>query len=66
MEIDSRRVVSVWDNGEILMGFGEFLENNKNLVPSAYNRDWWGADLLDSMDHPPEGLNLCRDYGGRA
>ena len=31
------RVVSVWDNGEILMGFGEFLENNKNLVPSAYN-----------------------------
>ena len=40
------RVVSVWDNGEILMGFGEFLENNKNLVPSAYNRDWWAADLL--------------------
>ena len=46
------RVVSVWDNGEILMGFGEFLENNKNLVPSAYNRDWWAADLLDSLDHP--------------
>ena len=35
------RVVSIWDNGEILMGFGEFLENNKSLVPSAYNRDWW-------------------------
>jgi len=46
------RVVSVWDNGEILMGFGEFLENNKNLVPSAYNRDWWAADLQDSVDHP--------------
>ena len=25
------RVVSIWDNGEILIGFGEFLENNKSL-----------------------------------
>ena len=46
------RVVSVWDNGEILMGFGEFLENNKSLVPSAYNRDWWAADLIEALDHP--------------
>ena len=26
-------VVSLWDSGEMLVGFGEFLENNKNLVP---------------------------------
>lgn len=48
----SDRVLSIWDSGEILSGFGEFLENNKDLVPSAYNRDWWAADLADALDHP--------------
>jgi len=57
------RVISVWDNGEILMGFGEFLENNKNLVPSAYNRDWWAADLLDSLDHPQKVSNFAEMIG---
>ncbi|HII26395.1 MAG TPA: hypothetical protein HA323_04040, partial [Candidatus Thalassarchaeaceae archaeon] len=57
------RVVSVWDNGEILMGFGEFLENNKNLVPSAYNRDWWAADLLDSLDHPQKVSTFAEIMG---
>jgi len=52
-------VVSIWDNGEILMGLGEFLENNKDLVPSAYNRDWWAADLVDSIDHPEKVLRLA-------
>jgi len=45
-------VYSIWDSGEILLGFGEFLENNKNLVPSSYNKDWWAADLLDTLDTP--------------
>ncbi len=40
----------IWDNGEIMLGYGEFLENNKNLVPSAYNRDWWAADMLAALD----------------
>ena len=52
-------VISIWDNGEILMGLGEFLENNKELVPSAYNRDWWAADLVDSIDHPEKVLKLA-------
>ena len=45
-------VISIWDSGEVLSGFGEFLENNKDLVPSGYNRDWWAADLADALDHP--------------
>ena len=36
---------SIWDSGEILLGYGEFLENNKDLVPSSYSLDWWAADL---------------------
>ena len=61
------RVLSIWDSGEILSGFGEFLENNKELVPSAYNRDWWAADLADALDHHEktdrfaELLDISRD-----
>ena len=46
------RVLTIWDSGEILVGFGEFLENNKELVPSPYNRDWWAADLAEAMNQP--------------
>ena len=45
-------VVSLWDSGEMLIGFGEFLENNKNLAPSPYNKDWWAADLAETLDQP--------------
>ena len=48
----SADVISIWDSGEVLSGFGEFLENNKDLVPSGYNRDWWAADLADAIDQP--------------
>jgi len=39
----------IWDNGEIMLGYGEFLENNKKLVPSGYNRDWWSAEIIESL-----------------
>ena len=45
-------VKSIWDSGEILLGYGEFLENNKKLVPSSYNKDWWASDLSESLDMP--------------
>jgi len=41
---------SIWDAGEILVGYGEFLENNKPLVPSSYSIDWWAVDVADSLD----------------
>jgi len=47
---DQDKVKMIWDNGEIVLGYGEFMENNKNLVPSGYNIDWWAADLLDGLD----------------
>ncbi len=45
----SESVGTIWDNGELMIGYGEFLENNKNLVPSAYNRDWWAADICATL-----------------
>ena len=41
---------SIWDAGEILLGYGEFLENNKPLAPSSYSIDWWAVDVADSLD----------------
>jgi DNA polymerase II large subunit len=31
--------------GDLLVGFGEFLENNKPLEPSGYTEEWWIQDV---------------------
>ena len=46
----SSKVGSVWDNGELVMGYGEFMENNKHLVPAGYTNDWWASDLLEELN----------------
>ena len=45
---------SIWDNGEIVIGYGEFMENNKNLVPAGYTSDWWASDLIDALRTPED------------
>ena len=52
------RVISIWDSGEILLGYGEFLENNKNLVPASYTKDWWASDLAEAVDNPEKLVKL--------
>jgi len=32
--------------GDILISFGDFLENNKPLAPSGFTEEWWGEELL--------------------
>ncbi len=44
------RVKQVWDNGELVIGYGEFMENNKRLVPAGYTMDWWASDMLDNLE----------------
>jgi len=39
------RVRRIIDLGEILVSFGEFLENNRPLVPGAYSLDWHLEEL---------------------
>ncbi|MGC8686666.1 MAG: DNA polymerase II large subunit [Thermoplasmata archaeon] len=50
-------VVKIYDNGEILIPFGEFLENNYPLRPGAFTKDWWekivkskNLDITESTD----------------
>lgn len=48
-------VRTVVDLGEILMGFGEFLENNHPLLPGAYGLDRYRAELEAATDDLPQG-----------
>lgn len=38
-------VQEILDIGEILINFGDFLENNHPLVPSSYCYEWWVQEL---------------------
>jgi DNA polymerase II large subunit len=39
--------------GDILVGFGEFLENNRPLLPSGFVEEWWRELLeLESSKYP--------------
>ena len=35
--------------GDILISFGDFLENNYKLVPSAYVEEWWAQDFARGL-----------------
>jgi len=32
--------------GDILIGYGEFLENNQPLVPAGYCQEWWAQEVI--------------------
>jgi len=65
------RVRRLVDLGEILVPFGEFLENNRALVPGAYSLAWHLEELaaagapLDRAYHPTydEAVEVARTYG---
>ena len=47
------RVLNVVDNGEILVPFGEFCENNHVLVPSGYPIEWHREELKHVLGDQP-------------
>ena len=72
------RVEEILDIGEILINYGDFLENNHPLMPPSYSFEWWiselkeaaGADIVDKMsagdlEDPDQelALELCDRYG---
>jgi DNA polymerase II large subunit len=58
--------------GDILVGFGEFLENNRPLLPSGFVEDWWKqiieleaskyADIRSFADHLGLSETKLADY----
>ncbi|HNX18319.1 MAG TPA: DNA polymerase II large subunit, partial [Methanoregula sp.] len=60
------KVERIIDVGEILIAYGDFLENNHPLVPAGYCEEWWLLDQKPGTKPPkdePEALVLARAGG---
>jgi DNA polymerase II large subunit len=63
-------IEAILDVGEILISYGEFLENNHPLVPAGYCEEWWlqeggtrhPADELEAIGFTLEGVPLHPSY----
>ncbi len=63
-------VEEIIDLGEILINYGDFLENNHPLMPSSYCYEWWIQEVrkkgvegdFRKIDEET-ALKLCDDYG---
>ena len=45
--------------GDILISFGDFLENNTRLLPSGYVEEWWAQDLKRRIEEVYRGVSEC-------
>ena len=66
------RVKKITDMGEILIAYGDFLENNHKLVPGSFNRDWWSllarkagvpAEIISKVPDQHSAISISRKYG---
>jgi len=60
------KIEKILDVGEILISFGEFLENNHPLVPAGYCTEWWQLDAGGEARPPKdedEALAMARAGG---
>ena len=56
-EYDLKEIKKIIDLGEILIPFGEFIENNSLLPDSSYVYEWWIQDLQKSLNIKPKKLD---------
>ncbi len=64
-------VSKILDLGEILISYGEFLENNRPLAPASYVFEWWAEELKKAGGDPVglelidgvKAIDLSRKYG---
>ena len=43
------RISEILSLGDILIGFGEFLENNHPLMPAGWSEDWWAQEVKKAL-----------------
>src|SRR5256712_928723 len=65
------KIKRIVDLGEILVPYGEFLENNHPLVPGAFSIEWYREELRAAAGRPPpdveyltweRALEISREY----
>jgi DNA polymerase II large subunit len=56
-------LAKVIDLGDVLVSYGDFLENNKALPPSPYIPEWWTQDLAKAMAGIPGAQQMLEAAG---
>ena len=51
------------DLGDVLVSYGDFLENNKALPPSPYVAEWWAQDLGRALSGLPGAQQMLDAVG---
>ena len=54
-------VETIIDIGEILINYGDFLENNHPLVPSSYCFEWWIQEFEKAVENSPYSRDELKD-----
>jgi len=62
-EKERDNLVKIIDLGDILISYGDFLENNKSLPPSPYVTEWWIQDLRNAMETVPGASERLAECG---
>jgi len=44
------KIEFIIDVGEMLVNFGDFIENNHPLVPPSYTEEWWSLEVKEEID----------------
>ncbi|HJJ98909.1 MAG TPA: DNA polymerase II large subunit [Methanocorpusculum sp.] len=68
--VNAKEIEYILDVGEILISYGEFLENNHVLAPPSYCEEWWGLEggprhpesEAEAISFAVEGAYLHPDY----
>ncbi|MFX0064053.1 MAG: hypothetical protein ACFFC7_17925, partial [Candidatus Hermodarchaeota archaeon] len=59
-----KQVDEILELGDVLVGFGEFLENNHPLIPSGYVEEWWVQELAKWIKENCESLEWLENQTG--
>ena len=62
-EREKENLAKIIDLGDILISYGDFLENNKSLPPSPYVTEWWVQDLRKAVATNPKSVEILRQAG---
>jgi len=62
-EQEKENFEKIIDLGDILISYGDFLENNRNLPPSPYVSEWWVQDFLQVLGAVPAALDRLAAEG---
>ncbi|MEM2990971.1 MAG: DNA polymerase II large subunit, partial [Halobacteria archaeon] len=61
-----KEVKEILDVGEILINYGDFLENNHPLLPSSYCIEWWTQEVKQTIINPvqaEQAVQMAEELG---